>query len=55
MSNIVFNKLLSILDENDCLDSLDDSYILSGYCVAGAKKYSDIADDHGLFFLIKNQ
>lgn len=41
--NIIFNKLLSILDENDYLDwsaiSLDGSNIRACHCAAGAQKY----------------
>lgn len=40
--NIIFNRLLSILDENDCLDwsaiSLDGSNIRASHCAAGAQK-----------------
>ncbi|EBU8907018.1 IS5 family transposase, partial [Salmonella enterica subsp. enterica] len=51
--NIIFNRLLSILDENDCLDwsaiSLDGSNIRACHCAAGApKKHSDITTDNAL-------
>lgn len=40
--NIIFNRLLSILDESDCLDwsaiSLDGSNIRACHCAAGAQK-----------------
>lgn len=40
--NVIFNRLLSILDENDCLDwsaiSLDGSNILASHCAACAQK-----------------
>ncbi|WP_387490331.1 IS5 family transposase [Photorhabdus sp. RM96S] len=51
--NLIFNKLLSILDEQDLVDwsaiSLDGSNIRAAHCAAGApKKHPDVIADHGL-------